>query len=101
MPDNTWGRAAYAILNDDETKLVQVSGRDRWALEQLILAGDEGCTPIDNPAPRWSGYVFNLRELGIVVETVHELHEGPFSGTHGRYVLRSVVTRAESAGEAA
>lgn len=67
---------------------IVVSGRDRWALEELRKAGGTGCTPIDNPAPRWSAYVFNLRELGLDIETIHEPHGGEFSGTHARYVLR-------------
>ncbi len=71
---------------------IVVSGRDRWALEELRKAGAKGCTPIDNPAPRWSAYVFNLRELGVPVETIHEPHGGEFSGTHARYVLRGQAT---------
>ena len=89
-----WGPAAYAVETEDRPAFtITVSGRDRWALEQLIAAGDRGCTPIDNPAPRWSGYVFSLRALGVPVETVHEQHNGPFAGTHARYVLRATVTR--------
>ena len=71
---------------------VLVKGRTAWALMQLMQAGPSGCTPITNPAPRWSAYVFNLRQEGIQVETIHEPHSGPFSGHHARYVLRSVVT---------
>lgn len=71
---------------------IVVKGRDRWALEQLRRAGARGCTPIDNPAPRWSAYVFNLRELGVEIETLHEPHDGDFAGHHGRYVLRSSVS---------
>lgn len=71
---------------------IVVSGRDRWALEELRKAGAKGCTPIDNPAPRWSAYVFNLRDLGVAIETITEPHEGAFPGWHGRYVLRSGVT---------
>lgn len=70
---------------------VHVSGRDAWALQELVSAAQRGCTPIDNPAPRWSGYVFNLRQMGFDIETVHEAHAGPFPGTHARYVLRSEV----------
>lgn len=70
---------------------ITLSGRDAWALRQLIAAGDVGCTPIHQPAPRWSAYVFNLRAMGIDVETIHEMHGGPFPGTHARYVLRSEV----------
>jgi hypothetical protein len=43
------------------------------------------------PGPRWSGYVFKLRRLGILIETLHEQHGGPFPGRHARYVLRSPV----------
>ena len=30
-------------------------------------------------------------EFGLKIETIHEAHEGTFSGTHARYVLRSQV----------
>lgn len=91
-----WGPATYVVETKDRPAFtITVSGRDRWALEQLIRAGDRGCTPIDNPAPRWSGYVFNLRVLGVPVETVHEQHHGPFAGTHARYVLRASVVREQ------
>jgi hypothetical protein len=74
-----------------------VKGRDRWALECLMAAGARGCTPIDNPGPRWSGYMFNLRHLGLDIETITEPHGGAFAGHHGRYVLRSHVTRVDPA----
>jgi len=72
-----------------------VRGRDAWALLELIAAGPKGCTPIDNPGPRWSAYVFNLRRIGLSIETQHERHKGPFAGTHARYVLRSAVEISE------
>ena len=69
-----------------------VMGRDAWALLELVKAGPKGCTPIDNPGPRWSAYVFNLkREHGLSIETRHENHKGPFPGSHARYVLASGV----------
>ncbi|MDF0603916.1 hypothetical protein P1J78_24695, partial [Psychromarinibacter sp. C21-152] len=70
---------------------ITVGGRELWALTQLANAGQKGCTPIDNPAPRWSHYVWCLREKGVDIETVTEKHDGPFAGTHARYVLRSRV----------
>ena len=78
---------------------VTLRGRVAWALDRLRMAGPTGCTPILNPAPRWSAYVHDLRELGIAIETVRERHGPPFPGEHGRYVLRSVVERIEE-GEA-
>ena len=70
----------------------KATGRDAWALIELHKAGAKGCTPIDNPGPRWSGYVHALKtERGLAIETVYESHGGPFTGHHARYVLRSPV----------
>ena len=66
-------------------------GRVAWALNALIVAGKQGCTPIDHPGPRWSDYVHKLRKKGLIVETIDEKHAGAYSGTHARYVLRSEV----------
>ena len=72
--------------------------RDAWALLELQAANDNGCTPINHPGPRWSGYVHKLRNLGIVIETIREGHGGPFSSQHARYVLRSLITILEKEG---
>ena len=71
---------------------VTAKGRARWALDRLREAGPAGCTPIHEPAPRWSAYVHVLRGLGIDIETVREAHGGAFPGHHARYVLRCIVT---------
>lgn len=84
-----------AIHDTEPPEYVTVKGRDAWALLQLMTAGEKGCTPIDNPGPRWSAYIHNLRNLGIAIETVHETHGGAFRGTHGRYVLRSNIKLVE------
>lgn len=100
--NSLWGSRIYRVTNRGaEPFSIRVKGRDRWALENLINAGDAGCTPIDNPAPRWSAYVFKLRSFRVKIETVHEEHTGPFSGTHARYVLRSEVSCPERDTEAA
>lgn len=76
---------------------IQAKGRDAWALDRLREAGSKGCTPLTEPAPRWSAYIHNLRGLGVPIETLTEPHEGEFSGTHGRYVLRATVQKAGAA----
>ncbi|MDF2371431.1 MAG: hypothetical protein P1V21_11635 [Rhizobiaceae bacterium] len=81
----------YFFTKDNSTTTIALSGRNAWALSQLIKAGKTGCTPISRPAPRWSAYVHNLRSVGFCIETIHEPHAGPFPGTHARYVLRSNV----------
>jgi hypothetical protein len=74
-----------------------VHGRDAWALGELVPCGQRGCTPIDNPGPRWSAYVHKLRhEYGLSIETINENHGGLFAGTHARYVLRSQVQIIEN-----
>lgn len=79
--------------NGGEPFEVVAKGRDAWALHQLISAGKAGCTTMQNPAPRWSAYVHNLRKAGVPIETVHEPHGGAYPGTHGRYILRAKVQR--------
>ena len=87
--------STYTVINSErESREIYVSGRNAWALDQLREAGGKGCTPITHPAPRWSAYVFNLRALGIEIETIHEPHGGAYAGTHARYVLRSAVSLA-------
>lgn len=95
MAKQNWPLAAFTVTRTDGTqKRIAIQGRDRWALESLWRAGLSGCTPIDNPAPRWSAYVFDLREAGVEIETITEKHLGDFPGHHARYVLKSRVTRA-------
>src|SRR4051812_44353657 len=64
-----------------------VRGRDAWALLELKANNDNGCTPIDHPGPRRSGYVHKLRKAGVVIETIREARGGAFSGQHARYCL--------------
>ena len=96
------GRAKRACLYQVQPKIgdafaIQVTGREAWSLNRLREAGARRCTPRTEPAPRWSAYVFNLRGLGVPIETVTEQHGGEFSGTHGRYVLRCEVRKGGAA----
>lgn len=79
------------------SEVLTFQGREAWALRELVNAGERGCTPIDNPAPRWSHYIWCLRDT-FNIETVDEPHGGPFPGTHARYVLRDDLTIIEEAG---
>lgn len=92
------GRAKRADLyqitpEGGEPFMLYAKGREAWALDRLRLAGPRGCTPIDQPAPRWSAYVHTLRGRGVPIETVTEPHGGEFAGHHGRYVLRADVQK--------
>ena len=78
----------YCITNPGEAPFIlSLKGRNNWALKELAKAGKAGCTPIKNPAPRWSAYIHNLRSFGVKIQTVTEQHGGAFAGNHGRYVL--------------
>jgi hypothetical protein len=95
------GGTPYTVTTTDgSTFLIHVSGRVRWALDQLLKAGTTGCEPIHNPAPRWSAYIFDLRCIGVEVETITETHAGDFPGHHARYVLRSGVSLGRIGGAA-
>ena len=61
-----------------------------WTLLCLIEAGGAGVAPLEWPAPRWSHDVSILRQKGLVIGTVLELH-GPYASRRGRYVLRRFV----------
>jgi hypothetical protein len=66
-------------------------GREAWTLRHLVNAGPAGITTIDHPAPRWSHYVFKLRQAGLVITTDREPHGGAYPGNHGRYRLQTPV----------
>lgn len=79
------------IFDCEPTRSIRLKGRDAWALSKLVVPGSQECTPHDTPGPCWSGYVFNLRQMGLDIETIHERHAGPFAGKHAQYVLRLKV----------
>lgn len=92
------GGTTYTVRQADGDAIIfRASGRIRWALDNLRKAGGTGCTPILQPAPRWSAYIHSLREMGVAIETIYEKHDGDFPGHHGRYVLRCEVTKCGAA----
>lgn len=93
MSTKAWPDTKFTVSSTKgSTCQITVGGRVLWALESLMKAGPRGCTPISDPAPRWSHYVWLLRGRGVEIETVTEQHGGAFPGSHGRYVLRSQVS---------
>lgn len=77
-------RAIVQSGTQDERPLKAVSWKS-WTLANLVQAGPVWCSPIDQPAPRWSAYVFNLpQDFGFSIVTMNETHSGPLTGTHSR-----------------
>jgi hypothetical protein len=91
---------SYDVTEGPSVRRINVrTKREAWALDALRSAGLAGCTPIDNPAPRWSGYIHRLRHNhGLNIETVTENHGGEFAGHHARYVLRTTVAPSSEGG---
>jgi hypothetical protein len=54
------------------------AGRFAWTLLRLIEVGERGVTAFERPAPRWSHFVYILRREGVAIETIDELHAGPY-----------------------
>ena len=78
------------ILLETPTGRHIVKGRNAWALLGLMEAKSQGVAPWDEPTgPRWSAYIFNLRQMGIEIETINESHGGAYPGSHARYILRT------------
>ena len=91
-------RIAFNVTEGEDVRTITPAGRDAWALGELITAGAAGCTPIDHPGPRWSGYIFKLKRIyRLNIETITEMHGGDYAGKHARYVLRSRVAFADPA----
>ena len=70
------------------------------------LAGEYDATVelVIDPVLEWSTYAGGSGRdagKGIAVETIHEAHGGPFSGTHARYILRCSVVPVSETGLAA
>jgi hypothetical protein len=81
-------KTAFTVTNPNgDTFRLSLRGRNLWAMLRLIEAGKKGCTPIRQPAPRWSAYIHNLREMGVEIKTEIERHGGTFAGNHGVYIL--------------
>lgn len=50
------------IENRTKRLFARLSGRALWALKMLDKAGPTGVDPMEVPAPRWSGYVWQFRQ---------------------------------------
>lgn len=80
------------IPGGDCPRTFELKDRLGWTAYQLAEAGAKGVTPIERPAPRWSGYVHDLRSMGFPIETEMVPHDGSYPGHHARYRLACDVT---------
>jgi hypothetical protein len=101
-PTGTRGnRIAFNVYEGEDVRTITPPGRVSWAIGELIAAAGKGCTPIDNPAPRWSAYVHKAKHVyRLDIVTITEMHGGDYAGKHARYVLRSKVQFADPASAA-
>lgn len=75
------------LFSSEQPRTFELQGRLGWAMMQLAEAGARGVTTIERPAPRWSGYIHELRGMGFPIETEMVPHEGSYPGHHARYRL--------------
>ena len=71
----------------ERTRAFNLDGRIGWTMVQLANAGLAGVAAYERPAPRWSGYVHELRQMGIPISTTMVRHGGRYKGRHARYTL--------------
>ena len=83
------------VYVDEYPHAYVVSGRNAWALLELMNVGEHGCTPLENPAPRWSADIHSLRTAGVEIETIRERHSGPYPAALAHYILRTNITDVE------
>jgi len=67
-------------IGEESGPVVTFRGRDAWAFTMPHSAGPRGCTPIDTPGTRWSGYVYKLRRRGL------DASHPPFGGLRWWFV---------------
>ena len=89
------------LLGGECPRTFELNGRLGWTMTQLANAGAKGVTTIERPAPRWSGYVHDLRRRGIPIETEMVAHGGAYKGRHARYRLSCDVALVHLDGDAA
>ena len=85
-------KITVTTMGGDCPRTLELKGRLGWAMTQLFEAGAKGVSPKDNPAPRWSAYVHDLRGMSIPIETEMVPHDGSYPGHHARYRLACTVT---------
>lgn len=83
----------FASVNDGPFE-IQISGRNADTLERLIIVDQRGIAATElNPGNRLAAYIYELRKLGLNIDTWMEPHGGQYAGRHARYVLQSIVMR--------
>jgi Helix-turn-helix domain len=75
-----------------------VTGQTARALQALVAADKGGVTALEVStwALRLGAYVFELRKLGLSIETIREKHN-ELGDWHGRYILQTPVQILEGA----
>lgn len=89
MAKSAWGKAPYIITDTTgETRTVYLSGRVRWAIEELRKAGRAGRTGREALGPRFAAYMWDAKHShGIPIRDAEEPHGGDFPGRHKRWWL--------------
>lgn len=89
MSFKIWGKSPYQITySSGKTRTVVLSGRVRWAVEELRKAGLTGRTGREALGPRWAAYIHTAKHVhGIPIRDAWEPHKGEHPGKHKRWWL--------------
>ena len=84
---------AKASFRVGDADIITVTGREAQTIAALVNAGSKGISSLDTFKAGWAvrlgAYIFDLRRMGVPIETTREAHDG---GNHARYRLTAPVT---------
>lgn len=89
MAPNKWAKAPYQITDTTEqSRIVVIGGRVRWAIEELRKTGRAGRTGREALGPRWVAYILAAKHTySIPTRDKTERHGGDQPGHHERWWL--------------
>jgi hypothetical protein len=89
---------SFHVYEGETVRTITPPGRVAWALGELIAAAGRGITSLENPAPRLAAYIHKAKRVyGLNIESITEMHDGPYPGKHARYRLHTRVEFADRA----
>jgi len=87
-------RKTFKVFELSGERTFTLCGKEAQILTELIDRGPEGLTALDLRVwtTRLANYITEYRNRqGLSIETKTEKNTGQFGGSHGRYILRSLV----------
>lgn len=87
-------KKTFFVYDELGKRTFSLKGKTSFILGQLVLAGPKGITTLElkHYTTRLANRISEYRnDYSLDIETLMEANTGSFGGTHGRYVLKTVV----------